>query len=379
VVEKVASVKLMISRYEPIGGGTFIKTPDRLKAKKSLLNIKNEDNRCFMWSILAQLHLPENTHRSRVKQYEQFENELDMTGVSYPVKLSQISRVEAQNSLSINVFGWDEDDKGHGFFPIRISEVEGREINLLLISEDEKQHYVAITNLSGLLSKRSKKKCQAFYCHRCLHGFVAPHLLQRHVEDCRKLKVQRTEMPKDDFIQFNSYKKTIKHAVYMSVDFESLVVKTEQPEGAEQPKGSDHISSTTKTTVHKPCAYALQIESEFPEWRFPEEVYRGPDTAEHFITRCHAWHKKLQPILQSNVPMKHISNAHRNELMRKKSCIICEELFKTTDKKHLDHCHYTGKVNGFAHAKCNMEKQTPKHLPIVIHNFKVGTLLDPLS
>ena len=66
--------------------------------------MRNKDLKCFLWSILAQLHpISDNAHR--VSHYEQYENEVNMEGIEYPVNLSDIDKFENQNpDISISVF-----------------------------------------------------------------------------------------------------------------------------------------------------------------------------------------------------------------------------------------------------------------------------------
>ena len=57
------------------------------------------------------------------------------------------------------------------------------------------------------------------------------------------------------------------------------------------------------------------------------------------------------------------------------------------DKNHInkrkvkDHCHYTGKVWGSTHSKCNLNYNVQKEIPIIIHNTSYNThfILNQLS
>ena len=169
MVENVKMINLMMTKYQPMGG-SYIKLPKALEGKTSLLNIKNKDEKCLLWSLLAALHPEIKVNRNRVASYRQFENELDMKGITYPVSSYQLDKVERQNSLAISVYAWDKED---GFYPIRVSEVEGKPIHLLLLTNEKHntKHYVLIRSLSGLLSQRSTYR-GVHYCERCLHGFA---------------------------------------------------------------------------------------------------------------------------------------------------------------------------------------------------------------
>ena len=43
--------------YSPLVGSTFVELPDKLKnSKKRLINIKNNDNKCFIWCHVRHLN-----------------------------------------------------------------------------------------------------------------------------------------------------------------------------------------------------------------------------------------------------------------------------------------------------------------------------------
>ena len=59
------------SKYKPIRGGSWIDLPDWIKNKKACINIKNEDEMCFKWCILAALHPVESKSKpERISHYK---------------------------------------------------------------------------------------------------------------------------------------------------------------------------------------------------------------------------------------------------------------------------------------------------------------------
>ena len=57
-VKQVSSLELHIASYKPISASSYIKTPRFIASKKAVINVQNQDNKCFIWSILAALHPP---------------------------------------------------------------------------------------------------------------------------------------------------------------------------------------------------------------------------------------------------------------------------------------------------------------------------------
>ena len=90
--------------YEPLKGNSYIPLPPKLAQKKAIINMKNEDNKCFTWSVLRAIN-PREEHAERIdKDLKKKEDSLNMTGIVYPVQLNAIDKFERQNpTISINV------------------------------------------------------------------------------------------------------------------------------------------------------------------------------------------------------------------------------------------------------------------------------------
>ena len=71
IVESIDGEYVNISVYIPLVGSTNIELPDELKnPMKGLINIKNNDNKCFLWCHIRHLNLVErNPQRNNKKIY----------------------------------------------------------------------------------------------------------------------------------------------------------------------------------------------------------------------------------------------------------------------------------------------------------------------
>ena len=50
IVELIESQYINISTYRPLSGSSYVKLPAELRSsKKGLINIKNNDQKCFLW------------------------------------------------------------------------------------------------------------------------------------------------------------------------------------------------------------------------------------------------------------------------------------------------------------------------------------------
>lgn len=156
-----------VNKYDPLSASSYIKLPKYLKDKHAIINVKNEDDKCFMWAVLSALHQV-SQDADRLNKYIQYRNELNFTGIEFPMRVNSIDKFEKLNdSISINVYMYDESVKK--VFPIRLSKkVKTKHIHLMLLSHETysigseetrlKQHYCWIKNLSKLISTQVTKK-----------------------------------------------------------------------------------------------------------------------------------------------------------------------------------------------------------------------------
>ena len=113
---KIIKLELHTASYRPLRGNTWLPLPKELADKKAIINMKNKDNKCFMWCVKRALN-PTNNHPERIdKELMEKEDTLNMKGIEYPVSLKDIDRFEEQNpEISITILGFNEKDKVHPF------------------------------------------------------------------------------------------------------------------------------------------------------------------------------------------------------------------------------------------------------------------------
>ena len=64
---KVIKLELHSVSYRPLRGNTWIPLPKELANKKAIINMKNKDNKCFLWCVLRKLN-PKDNHEERVNK-----------------------------------------------------------------------------------------------------------------------------------------------------------------------------------------------------------------------------------------------------------------------------------------------------------------------
>ena len=76
--------------------------------KKGLINIRNNDNKCFLWCHVRHLNLV-NNHSTRIKkEHKKIADTLNYAGINFPVSAKDYGKIENQNDICINVFSYED-------------------------------------------------------------------------------------------------------------------------------------------------------------------------------------------------------------------------------------------------------------------------------
>ena len=239
---RVINLELQLVDYRLLGSGSWIPLPGKLAAKKAVVNPKNKDDQCFKW-CLAIAFEPEMKNPQRISERVAANSKLyNCEGIEFPVKLREITKFERKNpGIAVNVFGFEK-----VFYPLRISKVEGIPVDLLLISNGEKQHFCWIRNLSKLLSSHviSHKNGKVF-CRRCLNHFPSQKKLNKHSELCGKKNFVKIEMDSGT-VKFENFKRKEKVPFVVYSDLEAINQKVNSLKGRTSTKNIVLAGSASK-------------------------------------------------------------------------------------------------------------------------------------
>ena len=124
--------------------------------------------------VIAHLFPTASEHKNKLSKYSSHENDVDYTGITFPVTLNQIDKIEKLNEINFNIFTLDDEEKY--VLPLYIFNNKYDKICDMLsirkvIDKTIKSHYVLITNLSKLLHNQDKTHKKVCYCRRCLQHF----------------------------------------------------------------------------------------------------------------------------------------------------------------------------------------------------------------
>ena len=370
---EVENLTLHVDKWDPLKASSYIDLPKELKNKNAIINMKNEDNKCFLWCVLRALN-PKDKNAERIdKDLKSKENTLNMEGIDYPVNFKSIKRFEKQNpNISVSVLGYNKDEK---IYPLRISDYtkvkkeDEREhnITLLLIKNEDNSHYCYVKNLSALLASQvNKHKGKFYFCLNCLNGYDEPEKLEHHKEYCSENDCIKIKMPPPEtYTKFKNflYSEKAPFAIYADFECYNKPIHTTTPD--------PNKSYTKKLTKHEPASFVYYIKS------FNENVYKSqlrtyikeeeedPDVIDVFINWLEEDVKQIANLENKKMI---ITEEEEEEFKQASNCWICKKLLNIQDRVR-DHCHFTGRYRGAAHNRCNLKYSKPNNISVFFHNL----------
>ena len=394
---EIAKIDLHTVNYEPFGGSSYIPLPADIQKKKAVINVQNEDQKCFRYSVeAALLNIQDNPHR--VSNYNKSEFDPMFEHLEYPVKIEDINIFEKTNSdYAINVFTlvqkqWEE-KLWHEIVPRRISNKmlsdDTKYINLLYykesdhiddsdeeldqVSDNANYHYAWIKNFSRLVSKQhSKQECAVKICFRCLKsisaatGELRDKRYKEHLEHCIKFECSKISMPKNPILKFKDFKFQQKHPIVIVADFESTLKKIDSKVGDKTVQKQQHIPNSYSIFVEFDKS---QVNQENLLFTYIQE-HDDEDVAVHFVNKIEALCTDMgERFLLNPKPMEPLTETEQNEYSNAATCYLCKQGFSVNNYKVCDHDHFSGKYRGPACNNCNLQYTTPQFIPVYFHNL----------
>ena len=252
-------------------------------------------------------------------------------------------------------------------------------MNLLLITGDEKKHYVLIKDFNAFMYNQTKHKNKKHFCMYCLQCFSYERILSNHVNNCLTVNGnQAINMPKqgENILRFNNFHKQFPVPFVIYADFEAITKKVQGCEQREEMKKKKNKRSYTEAyQTHEDCGSAYKVVCCYDDkYSKPIQTYRGENAVYKFMEKmleeaeyCKAVIKK-----QFNKPLVMIKDDEQC-FITMDGCHICGEKYDEIDVRVRDHCHITGKFRGSAHQECNLKlriKPEDIKIPVILHNLR---------
>ena len=221
-------VTYKLTEYTPISGGSeFNKVPKLFTTKRSLIVLKNNDNKCFLYCYIREFLNPITKNRFRItkRDKELADKIINETNLDFEnVSISEIDKIEKKLKVNVNVFSCNKNYKNKN--PVRKSRENYDKILDLLLIEGI-NHYIIIKNLHCFLTDICSEK-DNFICRTCLNIFYSENKYNDHINYCKDRKPQRLMPANDKHIKFNKLQNCMLNNFIIYSDFECIIDKNNE-------------------------------------------------------------------------------------------------------------------------------------------------------
>ena len=320
---------------------------------------------------MAAIHPATDHHANRIAQYRAYLNELNTIGLSFPLPVKDVPRFESLNvDIAVNVLTFEDRE----LIPLYISPHRNRKhtVHLLLLTDQETQHYTLIKNLSRLVAGRTKHDGQTFVCPYCFHCFRYQPTLEKHIPDCSTHTPQSVTYPteggQDAVLHYKATQKEFPVPYVLYVDFESFLT----PSAGKEDSVGEHVPSGFC------CLKVSKVDDEI----FEPFIYSGPNVMSKFYEHVYREQETICAKLDLQKDMIPLTDREKFDYRNASTCSNCQNSFdKSSRVKVRHHCHTTGRFLGAVCAKCNLQLKYRKRkrpdnrndeffIPVFAHNMK---------
>ena len=219
-----------MTEYTPISGGNLSelnKIPELFLNKRSLLILRNNDDKCFLYCCIREFLNPITRNRFRItrKNKELADKIISESNLTFEnVSINEIDKIEKKLEVNINVFSCNKNYKNKT--PVRKSRENYDKILDQLLIEDI-NHYIIIKNLHCFLTDRCSEK-DNFICRICLNLFYREIKYNDHMNYCKTRKPQRLMPSNEKYTKFNKLQNCMLNNFIIYSDFECIIDKNNE-------------------------------------------------------------------------------------------------------------------------------------------------------
>ena len=153
-------------------GGSYIDSPKWLKNKKSTINPKNNDYKCFQYAVTLALNLDKiNKNSQRISKIKPFNEEYNWKDIDFPSTSKDWKKFELNNEIALKILYVPHNTKKIEIaYKSKHNLTREKQLILLMISNGE----------SALLTGITSNHKEDFYCLNCFHSHRTKNKLEEH-------------------------------------------------------------------------------------------------------------------------------------------------------------------------------------------------------
>ena len=227
-------------------------------------------------------------------------------------------------------------------------------VNLFLIEQDGKHHYVWIKNMSRLVGGRTAHTNKTHICNSCLHPFSTAKCLEEHEPYCLRhppqvVKYPNPDKPDECVLKFKDHHKQHRIPFHLVCDFESFLTPISDEDDVANSRGTRVIDE------HTVSGFACYRVTHFPQYQTAPTVYSGPEVMTAFYEHVMRESEIIGEIIARDELMMPLNSQQQAEYDSATNCFTCGNTFTAENRKVRHHCHITGHFLFAACNKCNLQ------------------------
>ena len=150
-------------------------------------------------------------------------------------------------------------------------------MDLLMITDENKSHYVYIKDFNRFMCAKTKNNKKHFYRY-CVQCFSSEKVSQGHKETCLKIIGKQTVKLRSGSIKFQNHFKQLAAPLKICADFESMVKGVKNHD-------KNNASYTKKYQSHILFSFAYKVVCIDDKFSKSVVLYRGKNTVNEFIEK----------------------------------------------------------------------------------------------
>ena len=300
---------------------------------KGLIDVKNDENKCFLWCHVRHLNLNGVNLGRITKKDKEIVKDLNYSGADFPVSKKDYGKIEVMNKINATVFCYEN----KMFYPVYLSNQCFNDcLDLLLIRNNFTSHYVYIKDFNRLMFNKTRHKGKKYFRKSCLQCFSCETVLNEHKKDCLLINNGQNVKLEKEFIESKNFNKQIPVPFKIYADFECLL------KSCDVGINNDCFSYTRKYQDHIPCSFAYKVVCLDDKVSKDVALYGGKNAVLKFIEMILKEYDYCRRVMKKHFNKNLVITAEEKEEFGKSNiCWICKKLIDLNDNKVRVHCHTT--------------------------------------
>ena len=310
-------------------GGSYIDSPKWLKNKKTTINPKNNDDKCFQYALTVALNYEQTKdHPERISNIKLFIDQYNWKEIDFPSHSKDWKKFELNNkSIALNILYVPHNTEKirHAYKSKYNLHRKNHLILLMIFKNGEKCHHLAVKSLSTLFRGITSKHEGDFYCLNCFQSYTTKNKLKKHKKVCENHDYCYVEIPEEGnkILKYNHGEKSMKVPFIIYADVESLLEKMNAC------YNNPEKSSTTKINKYTPSGYSLFTHCSFDTTKNKLDYYRRKNFMKNFCLDLREHATKI--INYEKKEMIPLAKEEKETHNQQRVCYKCKKIFSTDD------------------------------------------------